>query len=41
MKRKLAIIGANEAISILIQKAKDMDFETHVLLGNVVIPEKK
>ncbi len=30
MKRKIAIIGANEAITMLINKAKDMGYETHV-----------
>ena len=30
MKKKLAIIGANEAITMLIKKAKDLGYETHV-----------
>lgn len=30
MKKKLAIIGANEPITMLINKAKDLGYETHV-----------
>ncbi len=30
MKKKLAIIGANESITILIEKAKSLGYETHV-----------
>lgn len=30
MKNKLAIIGANEAITVLIEKAKSLGYETHV-----------
>lgn len=30
MKEKIAIIGANEAITMLINKAKNMNYETHV-----------
>ena len=30
MKKRLAIVGANEAITMLINKAKELGFETHV-----------
>ena len=30
MKKKLAIVGANEPITMLINKAKDLGYETHV-----------
>ncbi len=39
--KKIAIIGANEAISILINKAKEMGYETHVFAWQCGDPGEK
>lgn len=41
MKEKIAIIGANEAITMLINKAKDMGYETHVFAWQCGDPGEK
>lgn len=41
MKKRLAIIGANEAITMLIQKAKDLGYETHVFAWQCGDPGEK
>lgn len=41
MKPKIAIIGANESIDILIRKAKERGFETHVFAWQCGDPGEK
>lgn len=41
MKKKIAIIGANESISVLIEKAKKIGYETHVFAWQCGDPGEK
>ena len=41
MKKKLAIIGANESIAILIERAKSLGYETHVFAWQCGDPGEK